>query len=75
LAGFDAFDCYELAHRGQDEEGPAGLALAIDVDAVVSLLFPHVLKRFVLAGGHAYMPCADGILAFGNENPTRGPAA
>ena len=59
---------YELPRWGKDEEGPAGLALPVDVDAVVGLLLPHVLEGCVLAGGHADIPLAGRVLAFRDGN-------
>ena len=64
LITLHSLDCNELAHRGQHEKGPAGLALAVDVDAVVGLLFPDVLDGFMLAGSHAVIPPPYRILAF-----------
>jgi len=50
LAG-DSFDADELAGRQEHKIQAAGLAPTVDVHAVVGLLFPDILGRFVLAGG------------------------
>jgi hypothetical protein len=48
----DSGNPYHLSGRRHDKKGPAELARIIGVYPVFSLLLPHELQRFVLAGRH-----------------------
>ena len=60
----DPFDSDELTGGEEHEVEPAGLASAIDVHPVVSLLFSDVFGGFVFAGGHRDGVGEDSIYAF-----------
>ena len=56
-----------LAGRGHDQEGAAGLALVVCVDAVVGLLVPNEFEGFVFAGWQGGTLEGNGIYAFGGR--------
>ena len=67
----DPFDSDELASREKYEVEPAGLASAVNVHAVVCLLFSDVFGGLVLAGGHRPSIGKDTIYAFSGRSGWR----
>ena len=67
MARHRPLDAYELPGRSEDEEHTAVFAAAIDVHAVVGLLFSDVLEGFVLAARHVEGSVYLRILGFGSR--------
>ena len=62
-----AWDTYDPMRGQCDEEGAAGPAPVVGVDAVVGLLLTDILEGLVLAGRH-------GVIALGSGfRPLEGP--
>jgi len=70
----NTFDPDEFSCGKEHEKETARLAPAIDVDPVVGLLFSHVLRGFMFAGGHQAGPGGDTIYAFSGRRGWRDPA-